>query len=202
MFNFKLPAIPGRLDSTGMSDVTRLLDAAVAGDRRAAADLLPLVYEELRNLAAARLASEKPGQTLQATALVHEAYVRLVGQFSPQNWNGRGHFFSAAAEAMRRILVESARRKNSLKWGGDRDRVEFDLANLAHPMRPDEVLAVDEALAGLAAADLQAAELVKLRYFVGLSVPEAAATMRISTRSAERLWTYARAWLRRAIEGE
>jgi RNA polymerase sigma factor (TIGR02999 family) len=185
-----------------MTDVTRILAAIVGGDPSAAARLLPLVYDELRSLAAARLASEKPGQTLQATALVHEAYVRLVGPDAPPNWNGRGHFFGAAAEAMRRILVESARRKKSLKRGGDRDRADFDLANLADPERPDEVIAVDEALAGLAAADPQAAELVKLRYFVGLSVPDAAATMNISPRSAERLWTYARAWLRRAIEGE
>ncbi|MBY0458139.1 MAG: sigma-70 family RNA polymerase sigma factor [Gemmataceae bacterium] len=184
-----------------MSDVTRILEAIEGGDPSAAARLLPLVYDELRNLAAARLASEKPGQTLDATALVHEAYVRLVGPDAPQNWNGRGHFFAAAAEAMRRILVESARRKKSLKRGGDRDRADFDLANLADPERSDEVLAIDEALAGLAAADPKAAELVKLRYFVGLSVPDAAATMNISTRSAERLWTYARAWLRRAIEG-
>jgi RNA polymerase sigma factor (TIGR02999 family) len=184
-----------------VSDVTRILEAIEGGDPSAAARLLPLVYGELRNLAAARLASEKPGQTLQATALVHEAYVRLVGPDAPQNWNGRGHFFGAAAEAMRRILVESARRKKSLKRGGNRDRADFDLANIADPERPDEVLAIDEALAGLAAADPQAAELVKLRYFVGLSVPDAAATIGISTRSAERLWTYARAWLRRAIEG-
>jgi len=183
-----------------VTHVTRLLEAAHRGDQQAAAELLPLVYDELRNLAAARLASEKPGQTLQATALVHEAYVRLVGPDSPQDWNGRGHFFGAAAEAMRRILVESARCKKSLKRGGDRVRADFDFANLADPERPDEVIAIDEALAGLAAADPQAAELVKLRYFVGLSVSDAAATLSISPRSAERLWTYARAWLRRAIE--
>jgi RNA polymerase sigma factor (TIGR02999 family) len=183
-----------------VTDVTRVLKAIEGGDPSAAARLLPLVYGELRALAAARLASEKPGQTLQATALVHEAYVRLVGSDATRDWNGRGHFFAAAAEAMRRILVESARRKKSLKRGGDRDRADFDLAHLADPERPDEVLAIDEALAGLAAADPPAAELVKLRYFVGLSVPDAAATMNISTRSAERLWTYARAWLRRAVE--
>jgi RNA polymerase sigma factor (TIGR02999 family) len=184
-----------------VTDVTRILAAIEGGDPSAAARLLPLVYDELRALAAARLAGEKPGQTLQATALVHEAYVRLVGRDAPQDWNGRGHFFGAAAEAMRRIMVESARRKKSLKRGGDRDRADFDLANLADPEQPDEVLAIDDALAGLAAADPQAAELVKLRYFVGLSVPDSAATLGISTRSAERLWTYARAWLRRAIEG-
>ena len=184
-----------------MSDVTRILAAIDGGDPGAAARLLPAVYGELRALAAARLAGERPGQTLQPTALVHEAYVRLVGPDAPRNWNGRGHFFGAAAEAMRRILVESARRKKSLKRGGDRDRADFDPARFADPGRPDEVLAVDDALAGLAAADPRAAELVRLRYFVGLSVADAAATMGISPRSAERLWTYARAWLRRAIEG-
>jgi RNA polymerase sigma factor (TIGR02999 family) len=184
-----------------MSDVTRLLDAAAAGDRQAAADLLPLVYDELRALAAARMAAEASGHTLDATALVHEVYLRLVGGGDRPGWDGRGHFFAAAAEAMRRILVESARRKDTLKRGGGRGRAELDLARLADPGRPDEVLAVDEALAALAAADPQAAELVKLRYFVGLSVPEAAQVLNVSTRSAERLWAYARAWLRRAIEG-
>ena len=141
------------------------------------------MYDELRKLAAARMATEAPGHTLNATALVHEAYLRLVGD---QQFDGRGHFFAAAAEAMRRILVESARRKKSLKRGGDRDRADFDLADLADAEQPDEVLAIDEALADLAMADPQAAELVKLRYFVGLSVPAAAATMNISPRSAER----------------
>jgi RNA polymerase sigma factor (TIGR02999 family) len=183
-----------------MADVTRLLEAASAGDRQAAADLLPLVYDELRKLAAARMAAEVPGHTLDATALVHEAYLRLVGGADRPGWDGRGHFFAAAAEAMRRILVESARRKETLKRGGGRDRAELDLARLADPERPDEVLAVDEALAALATADPQAAELVKLRYFVGLPVPEAAKVLNLSTRSAERLWAYARAWLRRAIE--
>jgi RNA polymerase sigma factor (TIGR02999 family) len=183
-----------------MSNVTRLLDAAAAGDRRAAAELLPLVYDELRQLAAARMAAEAPGHTLQATALVHEAYLRLVGGSQPQDWDGRGHFFAAAAEAMRRILVESARQRGALKRGGGR-RADVDPAELAIPQRPDELLAVDEALAGLAAADPQAAELVKLRYFAGLTVDEAAGALNLSTRSAERLWTFARAWLRRAIEG-
>jgi RNA polymerase sigma factor (TIGR02999 family) len=185
----------------GMADVTHLLDAAAAGDPKAAAELLPLVYDELRKLAAARMAAEPAGHTLQPTALVHEAYLRLVGGGDRPGWDGRGHFFAAAAEAMRRILVESARRKNTLKRGGDRGQAEFDLASLANPDRPDEVLAVDEALAALAAADAQAAELVKLRYFVGLPVAEAAKVLNLSTRSAERLWAYARAWLRRKIEG-
>ncbi len=184
-----------------MADVTQLLDAAAAGDRRAAAELLPLVYDELRQLAAARMAAEPAGHTLQPTALVHEAYLRLVGSGDRPGWDGRGHFFAAAAEAMRRILVESARRKHTLKRGGDLGQAEIDLANLANPERSDEVLAVDEALAALAAADAQAAELVKLRYYVGLSVPDAAKILNLSTRSAERLWAYARAWLRRAIEG-
>jgi RNA polymerase sigma factor (TIGR02999 family) len=184
-----------------MADVTRLLDAAAAGDPKAAAELLPLVYDELRKLAAARMASEAPDHTLQPTALVHEAYLRLVGRADPPGWDGRGHFFAAAAEAMRRILVENARRKNTLKHGGNRARAAFDLAQFADPGRPDEVLAVDEALVALAAVDPPAAELVRLRYFVGLSLPEAAKLLNLSTRSAERLWTYARAWLRRAIEG-
>jgi RNA polymerase sigma factor (TIGR02999 family) len=182
-----------------MDEVTQLLDAAAAGDPNAAAALLPLVYDELRKLAAARMANEKPGQTLQATALVHEAYVRLVGGDESHQWAGRGHFLAAAAEAMRRILVDVARRKGSLKRGGGRARAELRDADLAVDEAPDEVLAVDEAMAGLAAADPQAAELVKLRYFAGLSVPEAAESLGIPTRTAERLWAYARAWLRRAI---
>ena len=184
-----------------MSDITRLLDAATAGDQQAAAELLPLVYDELRKLAAARMAAEAGGHTLQPTALVHEAYLRLVGPTDGEKWDNRAHFFAAAAEAMRRILVESARRKDRLKHGGGRARADFDLAALPGPDRPDELLAVDEALTRLAAADPQAAELVKLRYFVGLSLPDAAKVLNLSTRTAERTWTYARAWLRRAIEG-
>jgi RNA polymerase sigma factor (TIGR02999 family) len=184
-----------------MSDLTKLLDAAAAGDRRAAVDLLPLVYDELRQLAAARMEAEAPGHTLQPTALVHEAYLRLVGSADANRWDHRGHFFAAAAEAMRRILVEAARRRGAAKYGGSRGRADYDPANLAAPERPDELLAVDEALARLAEADPQAAELVKLRYFVGLSVADAAKVLNLTTRSAERLWTFARAWLRRAIEG-
>jgi RNA polymerase sigma factor (TIGR02999 family) len=182
-----------------MADVTQILSAIEAGDPKAAAELLPLVYDELRKLAAARMADEKPGQTLQPTALVHEAYVRLVGGDATQQWAGRGHFLAAAAEAMRRILVEVARRKGALKRGGGRPRAELRDADVAAEEAPDEVLAIDEALAGLAAADPQAAELVKLRYFAGLSLPEAAESLGIPTRTAERLWAYARAWLRRAI---
>ena len=184
-----------------MPDLTRLLEAAHRGDRRASAELLPLVYDELRKLAAARLAQEKPGQTLQATALVHEAYLRLVGGEQSQDWDGRGHFFAAAAEAMRRILVDHVRQKKSLKGGGGRARVELREDAAAAPERSDEVLAVDEAIAGLAVADAQAAELVKLRYFAGLSINEAARALNISPRSADRLWAYARAWLRRAVSG-
>ncbi len=184
-----------------MNDLTRILNAIDQGDPQAAEQLLPQVYEELRQLAAAKLAQESPGQTLQATALVHEAYVRLVDVDRVRHWNGRGQFFAAAAEAMRRILVDRARRKRSLKRGGDRGRVEFDEATVAAAQDAEEVLGVSDALAGLAAADAQAAELVKLRYFAGLSIAEAAEALNLAPRSADRLWAYARAWLRRAIEG-
>jgi RNA polymerase sigma factor (TIGR02999 family) len=178
-----------------MHAVTRLLDAAASGDPRAAAELLPLVYAELRRLAAARLAAEKPGQTLQATALVHEAYLRLVGGQQPRDWNGRGHFFAAAAEAMRRILVDAARRKASAKRGGDRERIDLDEVMTRAAGNPDNVLAVDEVLGQLAAADPQAAELVKLRFFSGLTGDEAARALGISPRTADSLWAYARAWM-------
>lgn len=181
----------------GVNDVTRILSALEQGDLHAAEQLLPLVYEELRNLAAQRLAQEKPGQTLQATALVHEAYLRLVGD---QCFDNRSHFFAAAAEAMRRILVDRARRDRSRKRGGDRQRLPFDEAQFAAAEDAEEIVAVDEALAGLAVVDPQAAQLVKLRFFAGLSIPEAAEALEISPRSADRLWAYARAWLRRAIE--
>jgi RNA polymerase sigma factor (TIGR02999 family) len=184
-----------------MNEVTRILSAIEQGDPQAAEQLLPLVYDELRKLAAQRLAREKPGQTLQATALVHEAYLRLVDVEQVRHWNSCGHFFAAAAEAMRHILVDRARRKCSRKRGGDQARVALDEAGLAAAEDPEEVLAVDEALAGLVAADAQAAELVKLRYFAGLSIPEVAEALKISPRSADRLWAYARAWLRRAIGG-
>jgi RNA polymerase sigma factor (TIGR02999 family) len=184
-----------------MPDVTRLLDAATAGDPRAAAELLPLVYDELRRLAADKLGRESPGQTLQATALVHEAYLRLVGGEQPREWNGRAHFFAAAAEAMRRILVDRARHKKSLRRGGGLARAELREDAVAGPEAWDEVLAVDEALAGLAAADPKAAELVKLRYFTGLSVDETAQALNMSPRSVDRLWAYARAWLQRAVGG-
>jgi RNA polymerase sigma factor (TIGR02999 family) len=168
---------------------------------------LPLVYDELRKLAAARLAQEKSGQTLQATALVHEAYLKLLGDGAREpedrepQWNSRGHFFAAAAEAMRRILVDSARRKQSKKRGGDRVRMDLDQLAAATSERLDDVLDIDAALVGLAGADPQAAELVKLRYFAGLSIPQAAAALGISPRSADFLWAYARAWLLRWLGG-
>ena len=185
-----------------MKDVTQVLSAIEQGDPHAAAQLLPLIYDELRRLAAEKLARERPGQTLDATALVHEAYLRLVGVGQAQAWNGRGHFFAAAAEAMRRILVESARRKGSLKRGGGLARQELDEEDVVAPAAPDDLLALDEALGQLAGADPQAAELVKLRYFAGLTVKQAAEALGISPRSADSLWAYARAWLLRKIEGE
>jgi RNA polymerase sigma factor (TIGR02999 family) len=184
-----------------MSEVTHVLSAIEQGDPRAAEQLLPLVYDELRKLAAERMAQEKPGQTLQATALVHEAYLRLVDVEQAQHWNSRGHFFAAAAEAMRRILVDNARRKQSKKRGGDCQRVDLDQFAPATSERLDDVLDIDAALAGLADADPQAAELVKLRYFAGLTIPQAAAALGISPRSADFLWAYARAWLLRSLGG-
>jgi RNA polymerase sigma factor (TIGR02999 family) len=183
-----------------MSAVTHLLDAATAGDPGAAAELLPLVYEELRRLAAARLADEKPGQTLQPTALVHEAYLRLVGGGQPQEWNGRGHFFAAAAEAMRRILINRARDRHRLKRGGGRARVALDA--LAEPATApdDDLLALDDALDRLARCHPQAAELVKLKFFAGLTRHEAAAALSLPPRSADRLWAFARAWLADALD--
>ena len=184
-----------------MSDVTRLLSAASAGDRQAAADLLPLVYDELRKLAAARMAEESPDQTLQPTALVHEAYLRLIGPADESKWDHRGHFFAAAAEAMRRILVDAARRKAAARHGGGCARLELD-PDLAAAREPrEDLVALDEALDRLAAEDPQKAELVKLRYFVGLTLHEAAAALGMSERTAGRQWAFARAWLRRAVEG-
>jgi RNA polymerase sigma factor (TIGR02999 family) len=182
-----------------MNEVTRTLNAIGQGDPRAAAQLLPLVYDELRRLAARRLAQEKPGQTLQATALVHEAYQRLVGPEKARQWDGRGHFFAAAAEAMRRILVENARRKRRIKHGGGMQRVELDDDVLAVEGPGEDVLALDEALQELAGHDAQAAELVKLHYFVGLTLEQAAEMLRISPRTAYRIWAYARAWLYRRL---
>lgn len=178
-----------------MNDVTQILGQIEQGDPSAADKLLPLVYEELRKLAAAKLAHEKPGQSLQATALVHDAYVRLVDVEQSQRWNSRGHFFAAAAEAMRRILVENARSKQALKRGGDLQREHHQMADIAAPALKHDVLAINEALERLETIDEQAASLVKMRYFTGLTVQEAAEAMEISLRSAERLWTWSKAWL-------
>lgn len=178
-----------------MSEVTHILNAIEAGDPHAAAQLLPLVYDELRRLAAQRLAQEKPGQTLEATALVHEAYLRLVGDGHGQHWDGRGHFFAAAAEAMRRILVENARSKRRLRHGGGRKRLDLDGVDVADDIADERLLALDEALAKLAAEESQVAEVVKLRYFVGLTIEQTAEVLGISVRTANRHWAYARAWL-------
>lgn len=182
-----------------MSEITRILSAIEHGDPHAADKLLPLVYDELRRLAAQKLAQEKPGQTLEATALVHEAYLRLVDVDQGQHWDGRAHFFAAAAEAMRRILVESARRRHSRKHGGGRVRQELDSALLEGPQTDDDLLGLDEALTRLAATEPQIAELVKLRYFAGLTVAQAASHLGIAPRTADAWWSYARAWFQVAL---
>jgi RNA polymerase sigma factor (TIGR02999 family) len=183
-----------------MTDVTRILSQIESGDPSAAEQLLPLVYDELRKLAAAKLAQEKPGQTLQATALVHDAYIRLVDVEKAQHWDSRGHFFAAAAEAMRRILVDSARRKGSRKHGGGLVRRDLDDGAIVAPQSGDDVLVLNEALDRLAAADSQAADLVKLRYFAGLTSEQAAHALGVSVRTADRIWAYARSFLLREIE--
>ncbi len=190
-----------------MSDVTHILSQIEAGDPRASEQLLPLVYDELRKLAAVRLAHEKPGQTLQATALVHEAYLRLVGGEGsvvegkePTGWNSRGHFFAAAAEAMRRILVEQARRKDASKRGGARQRLELVDAPTVDDRSTVDLLALDQALTELSEVDPRAAELVKLRYFAGLNSKEVADALGISARTADRTWLYARTWLLNKLE--
>jgi RNA polymerase sigma factor (TIGR02999 family) len=184
-----------------MSDLTRILDAVGQGDPKAADELLPLVYEELRKLAASRMAREIPGQTLQPTALVHEAWLRLVGEANPK-FDGRAHFFAAAAEAMRRILIDKARRKRALRHGGGQQRVELEDLAVASPADDDQLLAVNEALDKLAAQNKPEAELVKLRYFVGLTLEEAAAVMGISARTADNYWAHARAWLFRELKAK
>jgi RNA polymerase sigma factor (TIGR02999 family) len=178
-----------------MPDVTPILSAIEQGDPSAAEQLLPLVYDELRQLAAARLAQEKPGQTLQATALVHAAYLRLVDTQKAQHWNSRGHFFAAAAEAMRRILIENARRKQADKRGGRRTRVSLDRVDAVAVAPPDELLALDEALERLGHHDAVAGQLVKLRYYAGLSLEQAAEALGVSSATAYRHWTFGRAWL-------
>jgi len=179
-----------------MHEVTRILSAMERGDPHAAEQLLPLVYDELRKLGAQKLAHEKPGQTLQATALVHEAYVRLVDADEVKSWNSRGHFFAAAAEAMRRILIDRARRKRAHKHGGDRQRIDLAEVPLAGQVTADKLLELDDALAKLAEHDTAAADLIKLRIFAGLSVEQAGKALGLSRRMAYRQWTYARAWLR------
>jgi RNA polymerase sigma factor (TIGR02999 family) len=179
-----------------MSDVTRILSAIEQGDPHAAEQLLPLVYDELRQLAAQRLAHEKPGQTLQSTALVHEAYLRLVDTEQAQQFNGRGHFFAAAAQAMRRILVEQARHKKSAKGGGQRQRVPLDEEHVAAPGQDVDLIALDEALDRLAHRDCRKAELVKLRFFAGMTIQQAAAALGIAESTADADWAYAKAWLR------
>ncbi len=183
-----------------MPDVTQLLSAMEAGDPRAGGELLPLVYEELRKLAAAKMAQEQAGQTLQATALVHEAWLRLGGMESAQAWNGRGHFFGAAAEAMRRILVDRARKKGRIRHGGALQRVDLDHVTLATEDSDDTVLAIHEALEKLALESPQKAEIVKLRYFAGMEHQEIAKTLGISLSTVERSWAYARSWLHRELK--
>ena len=184
-----------------MSEVTRILDAIQEGDPKAAEELLPLVYEELRLLAAQELAHEAPGQTLQPTALVHEAWLRLAGS-GTDRWDNRGHFFAAAAEAMRRILVENARRKARLKRGGQWERVPFEQVQVATDSDPATLLGLDEAIARLAAEHPQPAAVVRLRFFVGLSLPEAAQALNVSESTAKRHWTFARAWLFQQLVGD
>ena len=185
-----------------MSDVTRILSQIESGDPSAAEQLLPLVYEELRKLAAVRLAQEKPGQTLQATALVHDAFIRLVDDKQTERWDNRGHFFVAAAEAMRRILIEQARRKQSAKAGGQFHRVDMDDYEIAAPTRNIDLIALDEALVKLASCDPRKCELVKLRYFAGLTIEQAAKALGIATSTADSDWAYVKAWLRLELLGE
>jgi RNA polymerase sigma factor (TIGR02999 family) len=185
-----------------MGEVTGILDAIVGGEPQAAEQLLPLVYNELHRLAVQKMAGEAPGQTLQATALVHEAYLRLVDADRPQTWNGRGHFFAAAAEAMRRILVENARHKASLKRGGTARRVDLDETVSFSPDHPEDLIALSDALDRLSAEDPVKADVVKLRYFAGLSVQETADALNISRATADRYWAYARAWLYCALSGQ
>jgi RNA polymerase sigma factor (TIGR02999 family) len=184
-----------------MTDVTRILSAIEAGDPHAAEELLPLVYEELRKLAAEKLAHERPGQTLEATALVHEAYLRLADVKQAQHWNSRGHFFAAAAEAMRRILIETARRKGRNKRGGGRQRVDLDIVQVTVDVPVAHLLALDEALTRLEERDAQAARLVSLHCFAGLSIEQAALALGVSARTAYRDWAFAQAWLYRFIRG-
>jgi RNA polymerase sigma factor (TIGR02999 family) len=194
--------VPFDHPGAAVSDVTRILSAIQQGDPHAAEQLLPLVYDELRRLATQRMARETPGQTLQATALVHEAYMRLVDAEKVRHWDSRGHFFAAAAEAMRRILVERARRRGTRKRGGHAERLDLDRLAVADDQRSDELLALDEALDELEQHDAQAAQVVKLRYFAGLTHQQAAQALGISRRAADRLWALARAWLYQTLGEE
>jgi RNA polymerase sigma factor (TIGR02999 family) len=194
------PVVSRRILNVAMSDVTQILQQIESGDPSAAEQLLPLVYDELRKLAAARLADEKPGQTLQATALVHEAYLRLVDVDQAQHWNGRGHFFGAAAEAMRRIIIERARARKAAKAGGGQQRVPLDGLQVAGPEPQWDLLAIDAALEQLEQIDPQAGEIVKLRYFVGMTIPEAAAALGVSPSTVDRQWAWARAWLHAKLQ--
>lgn len=185
-----------------MSDVTEWQDALPQNQPKAAEELLPLLYNELRKLAAHKMANERPGQTLQPTALVHEVYLRLVGSDRPQQWDNRGHFFAAAAEAMRRILVERARRRRALKYGGQLQRVDVDEVELAQSVPDDQLLSLDDALNRLATVDVRAAEVVKLCFFAGLTQAQAARELGVSVATAERLWAFARAWLFDEMQGQ
>lgn len=184
-----------------MTDVTRILSAIEEGDPSAAEQLLPLVYDELRRLATAKMVQENPGQTLQATALVHEAYMRLVDVEKAQHWNSRGHFFRAAAESMRRILIETARRKERIRHGGGQSRVQVDKLDLADVSASEDILALDEALQRLSVEEPTVTQVVKLRYFAGLTIEQAAAALGISVRTANRHWAYAKAWLFQELTG-
>jgi RNA polymerase sigma factor (TIGR02999 family) len=185
-----------------MPPLTRILDAISQGDPRASDELLPLVYDELRKLAAHKLTHERPGQTLQATGLVHEAYVRLVGNTNEIEWSNRGHFFAAAAEAMRRILIENARRKGRIRHGGELKRAQISPEEVGAVDKSHELLDLNDALDRLAQEDAQSAELVKLRYFAGLTIPQAAEVLGVSPRKADFLWSFARAWLKREMDGQ
>ena len=182
-----------------MSDITRILHSVDSGDSKASAELLPLVYEELRKLAIAKMAHESPNQTLQPTALVHEAWLRLIGN-EDVKWQGRAHFFGAAAEAMRRILIDKARRKQAIRHGGGQERLDVDEIEIAAPAKEQELIAMDEALEHFAVVDKQKAELVKLRYFIGLTIEESARILDISPPTAKRWWAYSRAWLYNEIQ--
>jgi RNA polymerase sigma factor (TIGR02999 family) len=202
MHHIAVSSQKGGIISADMNEITQVLDRIQKGEASAAEALLPLVYEELRKLAAQRMAQEKPGQTLQPTALVHEAYLRLVDVEQPQRWDGRGHFFAAAAEAMRRILVERARRKKAVKHGGGRRPLDPDTVAIVAPQKDDDLVAIDEALDRLAALDPVKAELVKLRYFAGLTIEECAEALGISCATVKRYWAYSRVWLFEAINQE